>query len=177
MDDIALPYYIADARTLPIQDTTAVKQSLVQLVGQFEKLLPTMLAHELPLWLERYEKIEQGRWKYLIASHAQAQALANWHQFRHNNPEAIALPASRDALEFGLHLGIEPNQWQDITPKNLRERLQMYLCDIRANVFLASLDVLYLRAIAPITLAGDHPEIHHTLDAMIDRLSQSIRKK
>jgi hypothetical protein len=108
-----------------------------------------MLVRELPLWCERYEKIEIGRWKCLVACHKQAQDLVNWHQLRRANPEAAVLPVSRDALKFGLRIGIEPSAWPAITHQYLRERLHNYLLDIRIDAFLASLDVLYMRAIAP----------------------------
>jgi hypothetical protein len=177
MNDINLPYYIENARDLPPLDTTAAKESLIHLVDQLQKQLPPMFVRELPLWCERYEKIETGRWKYLVACHKQAQDLANWHQFRQDNPEAAALPISRDALEFGLSLGIEPSEWPVITQQNLLERLTAFLLDARSDAFLASFDVLYLRAIAPTTLSGDSPDIRFTLDAMIERLSQSLDAK
>jgi hypothetical protein len=167
MDEINLPWYFGNARDWPVPDKTAVKESLSQLIQQAEKLLPPMLIHELPLWLAHFEKIRQGRWKYLIARQSQAQALFDTYQFRRDNPQIADLPLSRDALEFGLQLGIQPNEWPDIKPNDLREKLHTHLRQIRADAMLASLDVDYLRAIALVTVPDDEPSARKELGAMI----------
>jgi hypothetical protein len=173
MDEITLPWAIEYARDLPVADKTEIKQSLSQLVRQLEKLLPTMLIHELQQWLTRFEKIEQGRWKYLIASRDQAQTLLDWHKFRLDNPEAAALPASADALKFGIELGIKPEDWPSVTLGDLRERLHSYLRDIRNDAMLAALDVLYIRSIALITVTEKDHEVNKQLQALVNRAKQS----
>jgi hypothetical protein len=175
MDEINLPWSIEYARDLPVADTTEIKQSLSQLAGQLEKLLPTMLLDELPQWLARFEKIERGRMKYLIASREQAQTLLNWHQFRLGNPGAAAVPASAHALQFGLELGIKPEDWPSVTLNDLQARLHAYLRSIRNDVMLAALDVFYVKTISLITLAADGHEVNSRLDAMVRRAKQSMQ--
>jgi hypothetical protein len=167
MDEINLPWNFSDAREWPVPDKTGVKQSLTQLIGQAEKLLPPMLIHELPLWLAHFEKIKHGRWKYLIACQRQAQALLDTYRFRRDNPQISDLPLSRDALEFGLRLGIKPNEWSEITPNDLRERLHSYLREIRADAMLSSMEVDYLRAIALVIIPDDEPTVRKELGVMI----------
>jgi hypothetical protein len=131
MDEITFPWQIAYARDLPVHDTSEVKQSLAKVITQIEKLLPTMILDELPQWLERFQKIEQGRMKYLIACREQAQALFDWHQFRLANPAAAALPASADALKLGIELGIQPDDWPSVPLSNLQSRLHAHLRNVR----------------------------------------------
>jgi hypothetical protein len=167
MDEIKLPWNFADARDWPVPDKTVVKESLTQLIKQSEKLLPPMLINELPLWLAHFEKIKRGRWKYLIACQSQAQALFDTYQFRRDNPQIADLPLSRDAIEFGLQLGIQSNEWPDIKPNDLRERLHVHLRQIRADAILSSLEVDYLRAIALVIVPDDDPSVRKALGAMI----------
>jgi hypothetical protein len=175
MDEFKLPWAIAYASDLPAADTTEIKVSLTQLVGQLEKLLPTMMLHELPQWLDRFEKIEQGRMKYLIASREQAQTLLNWHEFRLGNPEAAAMPVSAHALQFGVQLGVKPEDWPNVTLNDLQARLHAYLRSIRNDVMLASLDVLYIKTIGLITVAEDEHDATRGLAAMVRRAKQSMQ--
>jgi hypothetical protein len=177
MDEINLPWNIEYARDLPVADTTEIKLTLSQLVRQLEKLMPTMLLHELPQWLDRFEKIEQGRMKYLISSREQAQILMTRHHFRLSNPDAAAMPASPDTLQFGLQLGIKPDQWQSLTLSDLQNRLHSYLRNIRNDVILASLDVLYVKTIVLVTVAEDEHEVTPQFNAMVRRAKQSVQSK
>jgi hypothetical protein len=173
MDEITFPWHIAYAHDLPVHDTTAVKENLAQVITEVEKLLPTMLIDELPEWLDRFEKIEQGRMKYLIASREQAQTLLDWHKFRLDNPAAAALPASADALKFGVELGIKPEDWPSVTLSSLQSRLHAYLCDIRNDAFLAALDTLYVKTIALVFVAEQDNDGRYKLDALVNRAKQS----
>jgi hypothetical protein len=175
MDDTTLPWHFANARDLPPGDDSEVKQSMIALVQQLQKRLPPMLIQELPLWLNRFQKIERNRWKYLIVSHEQAQTLANWHKLRLDQPEIAAKPVSRHALEFGLRLRIQPDDWPNITAADLQERLHAHLRDIRAELMIAVFDVIYLRTIALVMVTGAFPETDRVLNTMIDRLREFLR--
>jgi len=174
MDENTMPWNIAYARDLPVHDTTAVKKSLAKVIRQLEKQLPAMLLDELQQWLTRFEKIAQGKMKYLITSREKSQALLDWHQFRSANPAAQAFPASADALKFGVELGIRPQDWPSITPSDLCERLHAYLREIRNDAMLAALDVLYVKSIALITVDEEQDDsVGKQLQALVDRAKQS----
>jgi hypothetical protein len=167
MDEINLPWNFADVRDWPMPDKTGVKQSLTELIIQEEKLFPPMLMHELPLWLAHYQKIERGRWTYLIATQSQAQALFDAYQFRRDNPLIAHLPLSKDALKFGLEIGIGQNDWPYIKPNVLREKLHVFLRGIRNEAMLASIDVNYLKAIALVIVSDDEMAVRKELGVMI----------
>jgi hypothetical protein len=173
MDEITMPWSIAYARDLPVHDIMEVKQSLVKVITQIEQLLPTMLLDELPEWLDRFEKIEQGRMKYLIACREQAQALLDWHQFRSANPAAAAMPASADALKLGLELGIKPEDWPSVTLRNLQSRLHAHLRDVRNDAMLAALDTLYVKTIALVFVAEPYNDGRNKLESLVNAAKQS----
>jgi hypothetical protein len=173
MDEITLPWHIAYARDLPVHDTTEAKQSLAKVITQIEKLLPTMLLDELPQWLERFQKNEQGRMKYLIACREQAQALLDWHQFRSANPAVAALPASADALKLGIELGIQPDDWPSVPLSNLQSKLHAHLRDVRNDAMLAALDTLYVKTIALVFVAEPDNDGRKKLEALVNAAKQS----